>query len=57
MSMPLTRTGTAGKGEAASEIIRILLAAGADSAIKNKLGKKPVDYVKDDALKSLLDQA
>ena len=49
--------GTAGKGQAASEIIRILLAAGADPAIKNKLGKKPADYAKDDALRSLLDQA
>jgi tankyrase len=49
--------GTAGKGQATGEIIRILLAAGADPAIKNKLGKKPADYVKDDTLKSLLNDA
>jgi uncharacterized protein len=47
--------GTAGKRQAAGEIIRILLAAGADPTIKNKLGKTPADYVKDDALKSMLD--
>lgn len=46
--------GTAGKGQAAKEIIELLLAAGADPSIKNKLGKKPVDYVVDDALQSLL---
>jgi tankyrase len=38
--------GTAGKGGDAVEIIRLLLAAGADSSIANKSGKKPADYVR-----------
>src|SRR6478609_8660093 len=46
--------GTTGRGEAAKEIIEILLAAGADPSIANKSGKKPIDYAKDDALRSLL---
>jgi tankyrase len=46
--------GTAGRGKAAKEIIELLLAAGADPNIKNKLGKRPADYVKDDELRSLL---
>jgi tankyrase len=46
--------GTAGRADAAKEIIEILLAAGADPSIANKLGKRPIDYVKDDAIKSLL---
>jgi tankyrase len=46
--------GTAGRNKAAKEIIQLLLAAGADSSIKNKLGKKPADYAKDDDLRSLL---
>jgi tankyrase len=48
--------GTAGKGEAAEEIIRILLAAGADTSIANKSGKKPADYVTDKTVKSLLEK-
>jgi ankyrin repeat protein len=48
--------GTAGKVQAAREIIEILLAAGADSSITNKIGKKPVDYVTDETLKSLLEK-
>jgi uncharacterized protein len=46
--------GTAGKQSAAAEIIRILLAAGADASIRNKSGKTPTDYVTDPALTSLL---
>jgi tankyrase len=46
--------GTAGRAEAAKEIIRILLAAGADPSITNKSGKKPADYVTDETIKSLL---
>jgi ankyrin repeat protein len=46
--------GTAGKRQEAIEIIRLLIAAGADPAIANKSGRKPADYVKDDAIKSLL---
>jgi ankyrin repeat protein len=46
--------GTAGKGDAAREIIQLLLAAGADPSKANKSGKKPADCVKDDSLKALL---
>src|SRR5688572_29991883 len=38
--------GTAGKREEALEIIRLLIAAGADPSIRNKAGRKAVDYVK-----------
>src|SRR4029434_4238666 len=48
--------GTAGKEEAAEEIIRILLAAGADTSIANKYVKKPADYVTDKAVKLLLER-
>ena len=53
----VTTTGapsTAGKRQEAFEIIRLLIAAGADPSITNKSGRKPADYVKDDAIKSLL---
>jgi tankyrase len=46
--------GTAGKHRAALEIIQLLLAAGADPSIRNKLGKKPADYVMDQRIKALL---
>jgi tankyrase len=46
--------GTAGKGDAAREIIQLLLAAGADPSKTNKSGKTPADYVKDDSLRALL---
>ena len=46
--------GTAGKSDAAKEIIRLLLEAGADPAITNKSGKTPADYVQDQSIKSLL---
>jgi ankyrin repeat protein len=46
--------GTAGKGQAAREIIQLLLAAGADPSNVNKSGKTPADYVKDDSLRALL---
>lgn len=45
--------GTAGRQEAAAEIIRLLLAAGADPTITNKSGKKPADYVRDVTISSL----
>jgi tankyrase len=48
--------GTAGKVEAAREIIRILLAAGADISVANKSGKRPVDYATDKLVKSLLEK-
>ena len=53
----VTTTGapsTAGKRQEVLEIIRLLIAAGADPSISNKSGRKPADYVKDDAIKSLL---
>lgn len=46
--------GSAGQRPAAMEIIRLLLAAGADPAIPNKSGRTPADYVKDEAIRSLL---
>jgi tankyrase len=45
--------GTGGRQAAAIEIVRLLLAAGADSSITNKSGKKPADYVRDATIKSL----
>ncbi len=47
--------GTAGRVKEAREIIELLLAAGADPSIKNKLRRKPIDYTKDDAIRALLD--
>src|SRR3954454_24830537 len=44
--------GTAGMAEPAGEIIRVLLAAGADASISNKSGKMPADYVADRTFKS-----
>jgi tankyrase len=45
---------TAGKSAQARAIIEILLRHGADPSIKNKLGKKPADYVRDPELRRLL---
>jgi uncharacterized protein len=46
--------GTAGKRQEALEIIRLLIAAGADSSIANKSRRTPADYTKDDTIKALL---
>jgi uncharacterized protein len=46
--------GTAGKAQATREIIRLLIAAGADPSIVNRSGKRPVDYMADETTKSLL---
>ena len=46
--------GTAGKRAEALEIIRLLIAAGADSSLKNKSGRAPTDYVKDDEIMGAL---
>jgi tankyrase len=46
--------GTAGRQATALEIIRLLLAAGADPGSTNKSGKMPADYVRDPTIKSLL---
>ena len=53
----VTRTGapgTAGRGDEAKEIIRLLRNAGADPAIRNKMGRKPADYVTDPEVLRLL---
>jgi tankyrase len=53
----VTQTGapkTAGKQDAARDIVKILLAAGADPSIENKSGKTPADYATDDSIRSLL---
>lgn len=46
--------GTAGRAQAAREIIKMLLAAGADPSIVNKSGKSPAQYVTDGSLVTLL---
>lgn len=46
--------GTAGKHKETLELIRLLLAAGADPSIPNQSGRKPADYAKDHAIKELL---
>jgi hypothetical protein len=46
--------GTGGRQAAAIEIVRLLLAAGADPSITNKSGKKPADYVRDAMIMSLI---
>jgi len=53
----VTTTGapeTAGKQEQAKEIIQILMQFGADPSIKNKNGRRPADYVRDEAIRKLL---
>ena len=47
--------GTAGKTGEAQQIVRLLLAAGADPSIANKAGKRPIDYVTDDSIRVLLE--
>ena len=47
--------GTAGKTRAAKEIVELLLAAGADPSIANKSGRTPLQYVRDEKVKVLLD--
>jgi len=53
----VTSTGapeTAGKHDEAKEIIKLLLKFGADPNIKNKSGKTPIDYVRDEEVLRLL---
>lgn len=55
----VTATGapsTGGKLGETLEIIQLLLAAGADPSISNKSGRKPVDYARDEAIKSALNR-
>jgi uncharacterized protein len=42
--------GTKAKGEEIKAILRALIQSGADTRIKNKMGKKPIEYVKDEEL-------
>lgn len=46
--------GTGGKTAEVIEIIGLLLAHGADSSIKNKSGKAPMDYVRNEEVRSAL---
>lgn len=46
--------GTKGRSQEALEIVRLLLAAGADPSMRNKAGRMPADYVSDEAIKALL---
>jgi uncharacterized protein len=53
----VTSTGapsTAGKRQEAKEIVKLLLKYGADPRLKNKNGKRPEDYVRDDVILRLL---
>jgi ankyrin repeat protein len=53
----VTSTGapsTAGKSAEARQIIELLLRFGADSSIRNKNGKRAIDYVRDEDLRRLL---
>lgn len=45
---------TAGKQASARQIIELLLRFGADVSIRNKNGKRAVDYVRDEELRRLL---
>ncbi len=52
----VTNTGapaTAGKGDLALEIAKLLLDAGADPKARNKNGKTPADYVRDDSMRKV----
>ncbi len=47
--------GTAGRRAEAIEIITLLLRRGADPSLRNKSGKRPVDYVLDADIRALFD--
>lgn len=47
--------GTAGRTAEAIEIINLLLKHGADPSIRNKSGKRPVEYVTDPEIRALFD--
>lgn len=54
----VTNTGapaTKGKADEIGEIIQILLEGGADPKIKNRMGKMPIEYVKDARIRSLME--
>jgi ankyrin repeat protein len=46
--------GTAGRSREATEIVQLLISAGADPKIPNKLGKTAIDYARNHSVKSLL---
>lgn len=46
--------GTANRKPQALEIIELLLKAGADPSIKNRAGKRPIDYVRDADIRAAL---
>ena len=48
--------GTSGKSAEGKQIIELLLRYGADPAIKNKLGKRAADYVRDEEILRMLGQ-
>lgn len=53
----VTSTGapaTAGKQAEALQLVRLLLEHGADTSLRNKSGKRPVDYVKNQEIRSAL---
>jgi ankyrin repeat protein len=55
----VTNTGaprTAGKLDCAIELARLLLSSGADARLKNKNGKRAIDYVKNAALRDVFDE-
>lgn len=45
--------GTKDKGKEIKAIVTALIQSGADTRIKNKMGKKPIEYVKDEETKAL----
>lgn len=45
---------TAGKQEEANQIVQLLMKFGADPSLKNKNGKTPADYVRDEKVRRLL---
>ncbi|MEW4486580.1 ankyrin repeat domain-containing protein [Thalassoglobus sp. JC818] len=54
----VTNTGapsTAGKSDVAIEIVKLLLASGADTKIQNKNGKTPIEYVRNEKMKELFE--
>ncbi|PQO38228.1 ankyrin repeat domain-containing protein [Blastopirellula marina] len=53
----VTSTGapaTAGKQAEALRLVRLLLENGADTSLRNKSGKRPIDYVKNEEIRSAL---
>jgi hypothetical protein len=49
--------GTAGREKAKEEIVRLLVAAGADPSIANHVGRKPEGYTSNETIRELLQSA